>query len=72
MRNETGIIAGRGTTMTAASTSPDGSAILCHNCGKARHFRSDCTVPAKAHVKGHNPAGQKKKSGLGGSAGQKW
>ena len=58
--------------MTAASTSPDRSAILCHNCGKEGHNRSGCAVPAKAHGKSNKPAGQKKKSGSGGSAGQMW
>ncbi|CAN0592678.1 unnamed protein product, partial [Laminaria digitata] len=32
-------------------------AIICHNCGKSGHYRSGCA---------------KKKSGSGGSAGQKW
>lgn len=64
-RNKTGKIAGRGTVMTAASTSPDPSATICHNCGKAEHYRNGCTVPAKAH-------GQEKKPGSGGSAGKNW
>ena len=58
--------------MTATSESPDPSAIICQNCGKAGHYRSGCAVPTKAHGNSNKLAGQKKKSGIGGSAGQKW
>lgn len=71
-RNKTGRIAGRGTAMTATSATPDPSAIICHNCGKSGHYRSGCAVPAKAHGNSNKSARQKKKSGSGGSAGQKW
>ncbi|CAN0323514.1 unnamed protein product, partial [Scytosiphon promiscuus] len=58
--------------MTAAPASSDPSSIICHNCGKAGHYRSGCAVPAKGHGKSSKPVGQKKKSGSWGSAGQKW
>ena len=70
-RNKTGRTAGRGTVMTATSASPDASAIICHNCGKAGHYRSGCAVPTKAHGNSNKPAGQKK-SESGGRAWQKW
>ncbi|CAN0529257.1 unnamed protein product, partial [Scytosiphon promiscuus] len=56
--------------MTAASASPDPSSSICHDCDKAGHYRSG--VPAKRHGKINKPAGRKKRSGSGGSAGQKW
>ena len=71
-RNKTGNIAGRGTAMTAASATPDPSSIICHNCGKAGHYRSGCAVPASTNGKSNKTIGQKKKFGSRGSAGQKW
>ena len=70
-RNKTGRVAGCGTAVTAASTSPNPSAIICHTCDKAEHYRSGCAAPAKAHGKTNKLAGQKKISGSGGRAGQK-
>ena len=58
--------------MTAASASPDPSDISCHNCGKAGSYKTGCAVPVKAYGKSNKPAGQKKKSGSGGGARQKW
>ena len=70
-RNKTGRIAGRGTAMTATPASPDPSSTVCHNCGKAGHYGSVCAVPTKTYGESNEPAGQKKKSGPGDSAGQK-
>ena len=50
-RNKTRKIAGRSTTMTATSASPDPSSIICHNCDKARRCRSGCGVPSNANGK---------------------
>ncbi|CAN0572082.1 unnamed protein product, partial [Laminaria digitata] len=47
--------------MTETSATPDPSSIICHNCGKSGHYRRGCAS-----------ARQKKKSGSGGSAKQKW
>lgn len=57
-RNKTGRIAGRGTILILAAPSafPDPSLIICPNCGKAWHYRSGCSVPAKAHTKSNKPA----------------
>ena len=58
--------------MTATSVTPDPSVIICHNSGKPGHYRSGCAVPTKVNGNSNKPARRKKKSGSGGSAGQKW
>lgn len=48
-RNKTGTIAGRGAVMTATTTSPYPSSMICRNFSKAGHCRSGCAVPVKTH-----------------------
>ena len=50
-RTKTVRIAGRGTTITAASISPDPSAIICHNFGKEGHCGSGCAAPVKQQAR---------------------
>ena len=71
-RKRTWRIAGRGTSMKATSAKPDPSVIICHNCGKPGHYKSGYAVPTKANGNSNQPARRRKKSGSGGSAGQKW
>lgn len=71
-RNTTDTNAKRGTAMTGASTSPDPSAIIYHNCGKARHSRSGCALPVKAHGKPNKTEGQETKYLSRSSAGRTW
>lgn len=65
-RNNTEMIAGRGTGMTAESGSPDSSSAICHNCSDAGHYKISCVMPAKVHGKSNKLAGQKNKSGIMG------